>query len=526
MDVQFLMFLLKSFAWAFLPVRASQPPSGVLPQLTEKQQYSVICVIYNLFFHPLKDYPGPRIMAASRLPIFFLLLIGRSATSLAKLHAKYGPVVRVAPNELSYTAASAWKDIYSSTAAHPLGITRNMVFFRAMAGEHDVQSLITANNKDHARMRRAYARAFSKQALAAQEPLIMQHIDKLIKKLHAGIEHTGKPVDINKYLNLALFDMMNDLQFGEPLHLLDDATYRPFAFASLIIVPSAAVISALADFPVARVILKPILREVMRMRRLYFTTTDERLNERLASKSYRADIVQFLTETQSDNVTAEEIRANAPLMNIAGSGTSAVALSGLIAHLLLAPHILTQLQDAVRSRFRTSSNITMKTMARDMHLLDACIKEILRVFPAVPVTPSRLVTSPGATIAGKWVAGGTVVYVTPLAAFHSADNFHDPETFAPQRWYPATEESNFASKDVKEAYKPFSVGPFNCIGQDMAKYIMSLFICNLLLHFDFEIATDPKTWLSNQRAWIVWHNPPLNVNLKPVKAEGCDVSRD
>lgn len=52
----------------------------------------------------------------------------------------------------------------------------------------------------------------------------------------------------------------------------------------------------------------------------------------------------------------------------------------------------------------------------------------------------------------------------------------------------------------------------------MAHYIVSLFICNLLLHFDLEIATDPKTWLTNQRAWIVWHNPPLNINLKPIKA--------
>ncbi|KAI2898598.1 hypothetical protein CBS11852_3532 [Aspergillus niger] len=498
MDELSVLFLLKAFAWAFVP-------------------YSILCIIYNIFFHPLKHYPGPRIMASSRLPIFFLVLIGRSVNTLEKLHAKYGPVVRVAPDELSYTAASAWKDIYSSSAAWPLAIPRNMVFFRAMAGEYGFHSLVTANNQDHARLRRLYSRAFSKQALAAQEPLIIQHIDKLIKKLYAEIDHTAKPVDINLFLNLVLFDMINDLQFGEPLNLLDDTTHRAFARASLIIVPSAAVIQALADFPLARIIFKPILREVFRMRRLYFSTTDERLEKRLASNSYRADIVQFLTDAKSDNISLQEIQANAPLMNIAGSGTSAVALSGLIANLLLAPHILKELQNEIRSKFHTSSDITMKNMV-DMPLLDACIKEVLRVFPAVPVTPGRLVPSPGVTIAGKWVAGGTRVYVTPLAAFHSTDNFHDPETFAPQRWYNTKEESSFTTKDVKDAYKPFSVGPYNCIGQYMAHYIVSLFICNLLLHFDFKIATDPKTWLSNQRAWIVWHNPPLNVSLKPVKA--------
>lgn len=59
-------------------------------------------VIYNLCFHPLRKIPGSKLHGATRLVKDIRLLRGTFAESSKKLHLKYGQVVRVAPNELSY----------------------------------------------------------------------------------------------------------------------------------------------------------------------------------------------------------------------------------------------------------------------------------------------------------------------------------------------------------------------------------------------------------------------------------------
>lgn len=75
---------------------------------------TIFNIIYNLYFHPLSSYPGPGFAAASYVPQFFAR--GRGDIRYVKtLHDKYGSVVRIAPNELSFTNPQAWRGQYYST---------------------------------------------------------------------------------------------------------------------------------------------------------------------------------------------------------------------------------------------------------------------------------------------------------------------------------------------------------------------------------------------------------------------------
>lgn len=51
---------------------------------------------------------------------------------LKALHDIYGPVVRVAPNELSFITAEAWKDIYLIRLAASGGVTYSMALWERM----------------------------------------------------------------------------------------------------------------------------------------------------------------------------------------------------------------------------------------------------------------------------------------------------------------------------------------------------------------------------------------------------------
>jgi hypothetical protein len=71
--------------------------------------YAWLKVIHGAFFGPLSKIPGPRLWAVSRLPRMYMEWQGEEAAGVDALHKKYGPVVRLAPDEVSFAGgAQAW----------------------------------------------------------------------------------------------------------------------------------------------------------------------------------------------------------------------------------------------------------------------------------------------------------------------------------------------------------------------------------------------------------------------------------
>jgi hypothetical protein len=60
---------------------------------------------YRACIHPLRKYPGPKLAAISRLPYLWNAYNGDLVWWVDQLHRKYGPIVRIAPYELSFTNA-------------------------------------------------------------------------------------------------------------------------------------------------------------------------------------------------------------------------------------------------------------------------------------------------------------------------------------------------------------------------------------------------------------------------------------
>ena len=71
--------------------------------------YNLARVIYNLYFHPLSRFPGPASRAAFAWFEHWPLLKGTHVHDETALHEKYGSVVRIGPNALSFSGGSAWK---------------------------------------------------------------------------------------------------------------------------------------------------------------------------------------------------------------------------------------------------------------------------------------------------------------------------------------------------------------------------------------------------------------------------------
>jgi cytochrome P450 len=164
--------------------------------------------------------------------------------------------------------------------------------------------------------------------------------------------------------------------------------------------------------------------------------------------------------------------------------------------------------------------------------LNAVLEEGLRMYPPVPINLPRLSPPGGTTIEGKYVSGGVTIGVSQWAANYSAHNFRDPYTFHPERWLNAEQVSELSqnfpemapqlrspeefANDDKKARQPFSFGPANCIGKNLAYAEMRVLLANLVWGFDLEGGEGADTWLERNNVYGLWKKPELNVKLTRV----------
>jgi hypothetical protein len=107
--------------------------------------------MYSVFLSPLSKYPGPRLWAMTTIPYDIYLFRGMLPFKVADLHEKYGPVIRIGPNELSYITEDSWNDIYGKVPGKSQLVKKTRI---APGPPKEFDGLFrTKNDADHARMR-------------------------------------------------------------------------------------------------------------------------------------------------------------------------------------------------------------------------------------------------------------------------------------------------------------------------------------------------------------------------------------
>lgn len=151
---------------------------------------------------------------------------------------------------------------------------------------------------------------------------------------------------------------------------------------------------------------------------------------------------------------------NAAFFMLAGTETSASALSALAFYLATFPAASAKLAAEIRSTFSSASDITTKSVA-PLRYLNACLNEALRLYPPAAGGQPRVAPPEGLTVAGTFVPGGTRIYVHHLAAYRCEANYKFADEFHPERWLG---DKRFKDDDF-EGFKPFGYGVRNCIGE-------------------------------------------------------------
>ncbi|KAF3015244.1 hypothetical protein E8E14_001181 [Neopestalotiopsis sp. 37M] len=470
--------------------------------------YLISVAVYRLTFHPLASFPGPLSHRISVWPRAILLARGDLPFHVAKLHAQYGPVVRLGPNELAFANPQAWKDIYGHRQAGQDEFPKSPKLYKIF--DDLPTSIITAGREEHSLLRRQMAHGFSDRSMRGQEPIIGAYVDLLVQRLQSKCDGGRTPLNMRNWLNYATFDIIGDLGFGSPFGCLDTSDYHPWVRIITDNITQGAMLTAFASVG-GRPIVQYLKRNgYLKRRNQHESLVRENLMKRMELGAERPDFIEGLIKMK-EPLSMGKLEMNAGLLIIAGSETTATLLSGAMFLLLTHPEALAKLTDEVRSSFATDGEITLLSVGNLSYML-ACLNESLRQYPPVASGLPRLSPKGGALVDGHFVAEGTQVAVWQWAISHNPDHWTKPMEFHPERFLG---DPNFKD-DKLDAMQPFSVGPRNCIGRNLAYAEMRLILAKIVYNFDLKIADDSLRWLQDQKAYNLWDKPALNVYLTPV----------
>ncbi|KAF2468932.1 pisatin demethylase [Lindgomyces ingoldianus] len=485
--------------------------------------YLIAVAIYRLYFHPLAKYPGPLLARLTPIPITWSLLRGRIPFFMKACHDKYGPVVRVSPNELCFDDESAWKDIYGSRPGHK-NFHKDPIHVGSIQAVHGASTITMANDADHARQRRALSHAFSTKALLEQEYIVNNYVNIFSQKMQEFAEGDGI-VDVTEWFAYTTFDVIGDMALGEPFGCLHNEDFRfwvPLISDSIKAgaIEQATRRMAATGSPLQRFFLWCIPKSIRGTRRNHLDYSREKILKRMEqTQSDHRDFLYYVMKQQDKgDLNLNEVIVNGALFIIAGTETTAGFLTGLFNLITRTDnkHILDKLTQEIRSKFKSDADLNFEELAK-LPYLTAVIEEGLRMFPSAPIGFVRTVPIGGDTVSGHFVPEGTTVSVCMWAATHSKRNFKDPYIFRPERWM---DREN--TVDKLGASNPFSLGPRGCIGRNLSYMEMRLIIGKLLWHNDVEMygmndVWDPKDDYRNMVVYNNWIKPSLKLRLKPRK---------
>lgn len=368
--------------------------------------------VYSLYLHPLSRYPGPKLAAISPLVHLLWDIQGKQHSTIKSLHDKYGDVIRIAPNSLAYRAASAWRDIYGHRKkGHKIFLKDPALYAPTPNG---VNAIITANDQEHARMRRLLTHAFSSKALREQEEILHVYADMLVDKLNGLFgESTSPVVDLARWFNFTTFDLIGDLAFGEPFGCLSNNRYHWWVLTILDAVKASAYLKIFWFYPILLPLVSILIpKDLLQKRTETFNLSVDKVRRRLQRQTTRPDFTSYILKHTTDGkgLSLSEIDANAGVFVLAGSETTAALLSGCMYYLLRDPDKYNRLVAEIRGTFDRVSDIKLSSIA-ELPYLNAVLTETLRIYPPIPAMLPRIVPEGGAIINGQYVSGGVSAWL-------------------------------------------------------------------------------------------------------------------
>ncbi|KAI1444867.1 cytochrome P450 [Annulohypoxylon stygium] len=466
--------------------------------------------VYCVWFHPLAKYPGPRLAAVSDIWFIWAWTSGRYPHILEEAHKKYGDVVRISPNELSFGTIQAHRDIYSTPSKTKKPFLKDGMFYN----NGDVTNIFyELDPAEHARLRKTLAPGFTGSAMKRQEHIIHRYVDVFVQKVgEICAMRRGAGIDAVEAIPWLAFDVMGELTFGESFNAVTSGQTH-FWVSILADSAHAAILPSFIRRAPSIILLIPFMLSISSLCNLkkHYSYTISVVRRRLARSAIAEHDIFTPVLEQEGGISEKHLISLAQAMVIAGADTVTTAMSTALYFLCVTPGCLEKLEKEVRAL--EYSQLTGVEVLQ-MRYLDAVIEESMRCFPPLAFGLPRV--SPGEFVDGYYIPKGVRLSAPHWVLNHNPQVWDRPFEFRPERWL-RDEKSN-----PDQVTFPFSAGPRSCLGIAQANLEMRITLAKLVHTFDIRAAQDPGDWIGNAQMNLMWKKAPLMVDFRPRKRDDLD----
>ncbi|KAL2799478.1 cytochrome P450 [Aspergillus keveii] len=469
-------------------------------------------LIYRQFLNPLNKFPGYPLAKITGFD--HVSRVAKNKDMFLKLydsHKKWGKFVRIGPSDISVSDA----DVVRVALGPQTKCTKAQWYTLELpaASMHTTRS-----RAEHDRRRRVWSPAFSDKALRGYEARIEGYNRALIQQIEG---FSGKPIDISQWFNFWSFDVMGDLAFGQSFKMLSSA--KGHWAVDMLAKQQEGAGFGLPCWS-AR-----LLMSIPGARKAYFTFLRfcaEQIETRIGLQGKQANpdithylIDDFLTKDLKGRARQAELKKmylDSKLIIVAGSDTTATTMAFLFYYIAREPGLLQRLREEIEEL--TGGGKFDHRKIQSAPLLNGCINEALRLHPPVPSGLYRKAPPEGVYVGEQYIPGDTVMLVNFYAMGRDESHFVDADRFIPERF--STRPELIKHRD---AFAPFSTGPYSCIGKNLALIEIRLLAAHLITKFDVEFAPgeDGSDLLRSHDHFVVALRP-LNLIFKK-RGEGSHV---
>ncbi|KAI1615456.1 putative P450 monooxygenase [Exophiala viscosa] len=451
----------------------------------------------------LRDIPGPFLASVLPLDRISTAYSGHQFAKHLAYHDKYGPVVRIGPKHVSISDSDQISVIYSITSKFNKSDFYTLFHAKSPVGNIPTVFSIT-DPEGHRSLKRPVGAAYALSVLLDLETLA-DECTKIMQRKLDGLE--GRNMDFGTWLHWYAFDVITYITFSNAMGFLERETDvqgiisaiegRLFYNSIIGQVPSLhkyllgnRYISKLAD-------MIPSLAR-LNSSRYIVNFAGEQMSRRqgtTAEHGKKDMIARFKRSKEGEQVmTDKELLGHAASNVFAGSDTTAISLRAMFYYLLKNPRTYSTLVDEILSfdaRGELSEYITYNEAQR-MPYFQACMREALRMHPAVGLLLERIVPPEGATISGAFLPGGTIVGINPWVAARDKNVYGtDVDVFRPERWIEADERT---LKLMDRNWLAFGAGARTCLGKNISLMEMSKLAPQLLRRYHVQLADPMAEW--------------------------------
>ncbi|KAH8591170.1 cytochrome P450 [Bisporella sp. PMI_857] len=495
--------------------------------------------LINRYASPLRRYPGPFLASGSRLWKVLSTASAHTHIDHIALHKRFGPIVRIGPNEVSLASPEAARLVLSA------GKHFYKTDFYAVFPPPENPDIFTEVREDvHARKKKVANVPYSMAAMQQLSPFIDDTIEFFVAKLKHLVV-TGEPtekvdgkqryrsVNLGDWLHYFAFDVLGEVAFsrsfgflsegmdvGNAIRTIDNSQWYNGIVGQIPwidhILRRNPLWKLFPQLNTKNALITKLAIEEMAKRRPF--ETEGGLSR---SGDGRQDLLASLIKghlKDPERFSEGDVFAVAHGAIFAGSDSTASTMQSFFWLVLSSPRIyaslIQEIQDAVKCGTIPLGGNLSWSEAQSLPYFQACLKEAMRVRPAVGLNITRVVPPEGFELDGYIFPGGTRIAVNGWVLHRDRTIFgQDADLYRPERWLERSEKDTNLDRYMFQ----FGGGAHVCIGRNLALLEINKVIPRLLRDYHLQLVHPARELRAKATFFVVQEGLEVYMERRDIR---------